>query len=57
MDKGSDEYAVIIQHRAECDIVEAFSYIFEHAPEAALRWYYGTRRRSTACLKCQAGAQ
>jgi plasmid stabilization system protein ParE len=32
-------YKVILFERAERDILEAFGYIYEHAPDAAVRWY------------------
>jgi plasmid stabilization system protein ParE len=32
-------YRVVSQDSAERDIVEAYSYIAEDAPDAALRWY------------------
>jgi plasmid stabilization system protein ParE len=32
-------YRLIIQSRAEQDILEAFNYIGDRSPESALRWY------------------
>jgi len=43
MDETANEYTVIIQSRAERDIEEAFDYIYDKAPDAALKWYLGLK--------------
>ena len=36
-------YRVIIQPRAETEADEAFQWLFDRSPEAAIRWYRGLR--------------
>lgn len=49
-------YRVITQPRAEAEAEEAFQWIFDRSPEAAIRWYRGLREAieslATDPLRC-----